>query len=75
MVSDLLACFSGICGLICLESDNESEHGSGREECKDTETMVNNFDLAMDLDWSSRSFETTSSLGMLISNPYKLYLK
>ncbi|KAG6660828.1 crossover junction endonuclease EME1B-like isoform X2 [Carya illinoinensis] len=63
-VSDSEKKFSGICGLICLESDNESEHGSGREKCKDTETTVSDFDLAMDLDWSSRSFESTSSLGI-----------
>ena len=57
--------------MICLESDNESESGSGREE---NETMGADFDAARESDWSSRINEYTSSLGMLMSNTYLICL-
>ncbi|XP_062149052.1 crossover junction endonuclease EME1B-like [Alnus glutinosa] len=62
-VSDSQNKFSGICGLICLESDNESESGPGREKWKENETMGTDFDASRDSDWSSRINESTSSLG------------
>ncbi len=74
MVLALFALFSGICGLICLESDNESESGPGREKWKENETMGTDFDASRDSDWSSRFNESTSSLGMLMSNMYLLCL-
>lgn len=60
--------------MICLESDNESESGSGREKWKENETMGADFDVARESDWSSRINESTSSLGMLISNMYLICL-
>ncbi|KAB1210422.1 Crossover junction endonuclease EME1B [Morella rubra] len=60
-VSDTLNKFSGICGLICLESDNESEGGSGRGKWKEIETGEN--DVAATSEWSSRDIESTRYLG------------
>ncbi|XP_030975388.1 crossover junction endonuclease EME1B-like isoform X1 [Quercus lobata] len=55
--------FSGITGLICLESDNDSESGSGRENCKEDETIGADFRVSMDSEWSSKFMDSTSSLG------------
>ncbi|XP_075653585.1 crossover junction endonuclease EME1B-like [Castanea sativa] len=57
--------FSGITGLICLESDNDSESGSGRENCKENEdeTIGADFRVSMDSEWSSKFMDSTSSLG------------
>lgn len=59
--------------MICLESDNESESVSGREKWKENEAMGTDFDSARDSDWSSRFNESTSSLGMLMSNMYLFF--
>ncbi|KAL4644110.1 hypothetical protein ACB092_02G140100 [Castanea dentata] len=55
--------FSGITGLICLESDNDSESGSGRENCKENEdeTIGADFRVSMDSEWSSKFMDSTSS--------------
>ncbi|KAA8546930.1 hypothetical protein F0562_003359 [Nyssa sinensis] len=55
--------FPGISGLICLESDNESENGFGTENWKQSETKDDAFDAANDSDLSFRFTESTSSLG------------
>ncbi|KAM3708719.1 hypothetical protein ACJW31_02G118000 [Castanea mollissima] len=53
--------FSGITGLICLESDNDSESGSGRENCKENEdeTIGADFRASMDSEWSSKFMDST----------------
>ncbi|KAA8530964.1 hypothetical protein F0562_005669 [Nyssa sinensis] len=56
--------FSGINGLICLESDNESENGYGRENWKQDETMDVAFDMAKELDLSFRFIASSSSLDL-----------
>ncbi|KAF3944542.1 hypothetical protein ACB098_02G119100 [Castanea mollissima] len=55
--------FSGITGLICLESDNDSKSGSGRENCKENEdeTIGADFRVSMDSEWSSKFMDSTSS--------------
>lgn len=55
---------SGINDLVFLESDNESESGSGRERGKDNKSISGGFGVVKGLDWSSRFVESTSSLGM-----------
>nr|POE49718.1 crossover junction endonuclease eme1b [Quercus suber] len=55
--------FSGITGLICLESDNDSESGSGRENCEVDETIGADFRVSMESEWSSKFMDSTSSLG------------
>ncbi|XP_016647845.1 PREDICTED: crossover junction endonuclease EME1B-like [Prunus mume] len=62
-VSDSPRKFSGINGLVFLESDNESESSSGRERGKDNKSISSGFGVAKGLDWSSRFVESTSSLG------------
>ncbi|GMN33393.1 hypothetical protein TIFTF001_004121 [Ficus carica] len=54
---------SGINRLIFLESDNESEGGSDRENWKESETMDSGFNAGKDLDCSTRFTESTSTLG------------
>ncbi|KAM3756532.1 hypothetical protein ACB098_02G119100 [Castanea mollissima] len=53
--------FSGITGLICLESDNDSKSGSGRENCKENEdeTIGADFRVSMDSEWSSKFMDST----------------
>ncbi|CAK9151644.1 unnamed protein product [Ilex paraguariensis] len=55
--------FAGINGLICLESDNDSENGSMNETWKQNETMLNSIELtiplvAKDSNLSSRYIES-----------------
>ncbi|KAK3211605.1 hypothetical protein Dsin_016311 [Dipteronia sinensis] len=45
---------SGISGLICLDSDNESESSSGREDLRQNEAMCSGFDDEKDSEWHSR---------------------
>uniref|UniRef100_A0A2N9G2Q1 ERCC4 domain-containing protein n=1 Tax=Fagus sylvatica TaxID=28930 RepID=A0A2N9G2Q1_FAGSY len=54
--------FSGITGLICLESDNESESGYGRENFKEDETISVDFGMPMDSERSSWFLDSMSSL-------------
>ncbi|KAK9271939.1 hypothetical protein L1049_002306 [Liquidambar formosana] len=54
--------FSGN-GLICLESDNDSESGSGRENWKENETMHFESDVVEDSELNSRFLESTRSVG------------
>lgn len=58
--------------MICLESDNESEGGSGRGKWKEIETGENN--VAATSEWSSRDIESTRYLGMLIYNCIRPFL-
>ncbi|XP_059624411.1 crossover junction endonuclease EME1B-like [Cornus florida] len=53
--------FSGICGLICLESDNESENGFGKENRKQNGTMDAAFDVKEDSEMSSRFINSSFS--------------
>ncbi|KAG5529267.1 hypothetical protein RHGRI_029833 [Rhododendron griersonianum] len=53
--------FSGICGLICLESDNESENGSGNENWKQSDTSGSTCDVATDSELSSSLVGSESS--------------
>ncbi|CAB4267532.1 unnamed protein product [Prunus armeniaca] len=62
-VSDTPRKFSGINDLVFLESDNESESGSGRERGKDNKSISGGFGVVKGLDWSSRFVKSTSSLG------------
>ncbi|KAI8535981.1 hypothetical protein RHMOL_Rhmol10G0219300 [Rhododendron molle] len=53
--------FSGICGLICLESDKESEYGSGNENWKQSDTSGSTCDVATDSELSSSLVGSESS--------------
>ncbi|XP_058186020.1 crossover junction endonuclease EME1A-like isoform X6 [Rhododendron vialii] len=53
--------FSGICGLVCLESDNESENGSGNENWKQSDTSGSTCDVATDSEMSSSLVGSESS--------------
>uniref|UniRef100_UPI0005C812AE crossover junction endonuclease EME1B-like n=1 Tax=Fragaria vesca subsp. vesca TaxID=101020 RepID=UPI0005C812AE len=55
--------FSGIDGLICLESEDESESGCGGEKEKDNESITSGFGLVEDLDLSYRIVSSPCSLG------------
>ncbi|XP_015886576.3 crossover junction endonuclease EME1B isoform X1 [Ziziphus jujuba] len=54
--------FSDINGLICLESDNESEGGNRRENWKDSEAICSDFGSGKDSDRSFTFTESTCSL-------------
>ncbi|GMP25501.1 hypothetical protein CsSME_00002337 [Camellia sinensis var. sinensis] len=55
--------FSGVSGLICLESDNESENSSGKGNWKHNETLGIAFDVVNNSEFSSRLIGSAFSLG------------
>lgn len=57
---------TGSNGLICLESDNESEGGSGRDNLAKNETSSGAAD-DKNLEWHSRAVNLSCFLGMLRS--------
>ncbi|KAL7230398.1 hypothetical protein ACSBR2_008812 [Camellia fascicularis] len=54
--------FSGVSGLICLESDNESENSSGKGNWKHNETLGIAFDVVNNSEFSSRLIGSAFSL-------------
>ncbi|TXG60472.1 hypothetical protein EZV62_015045 [Acer yangbiense] len=54
---------SGISGLICLDSDNESESSSGREDLRQNEAMCSGFDDEKDSEWHSRIVTSNCLVG------------
>ncbi|XP_062097528.1 crossover junction endonuclease EME1B isoform X2 [Humulus lupulus] len=53
----------GINRLICLESDNESEDGSEKENWKGDDILDSGFDAVKDFDWNSRFVGTRTTSG------------
>ncbi|XP_009333754.2 crossover junction endonuclease EME1B isoform X1 [Pyrus x bretschneideri] len=62
-VSDSVHNFSGVNGLICLESDNEPESGRGKQKEKENESVTSGFGVVEDLDWRFSFVESTCPLG------------
>ncbi|GKV25223.1 hypothetical protein SLEP1_g34693 [Rubroshorea leprosula] len=58
---------SGISRLICLESDNESESGSRRENLQKNETTDAAFDELQNFEWCFRISDSTSNIDSKIS--------
>ncbi|KAK4840582.1 hypothetical protein QYF36_012852 [Acer negundo] len=54
---------SGISGLICLDSDNESETSPGREDLRQNEAMCSGFDDEKDSGWHSRIVTSNCLVG------------
>ncbi|KAL5753876.1 hypothetical protein ACOSP7_022096 [Xanthoceras sorbifolium] len=54
---------SGSSGVICLESDNESESSSGMEDLGQNEATCSGFDDAMDSEWHSRIVTSNCFVG------------
>ncbi|KAK1586997.1 hypothetical protein Q3G72_008396 [Acer saccharum] len=54
---------SGISGLICLDSDNESESSSGREDLRLNEAICSGFDDEKDSEWHSRIVTSNCLVG------------
>ncbi|KAK2656093.1 hypothetical protein Ddye_009145 [Dipteronia dyeriana] len=54
---------SGISGLICLDSDNESESSSGREDLRQNEVICSGFDDEKDSEWHSRIVTSNCLVG------------
>ncbi|XP_031282770.1 crossover junction endonuclease EME1B-like isoform X1 [Pistacia vera] len=55
--------FCGSDGLICLESDNESENGPGRENLAKNEAICSGSDDDEDIEWHSRAVNSSCFLG------------
>lgn len=61
-----MGCFnSGIDGVICLESDNESENSGYHGAWKEEEKLCSTEAVVKETEWSSRLFGSTFSLGKL----------
>ncbi|KAJ7956938.1 crossover junction endonuclease EME1B-like [Quillaja saponaria] len=60
-VSTSMRELSGIDGLICLESDNESENISGREKWKENVTRESSVNISSDSEWIPKFTESMSS--------------
>lgn len=62
---------SGICGLICLESDNESEYRSRNENWKQSDTSGSTCDAATDSELSSSLVGSESSPGKCYHSTFR----
>lgn len=67
VISDIFIWFwAGISGLICLESDNESERGSASKVWKQNESAFVGCELAKDSKLGSRFVDSPFHLGKLL---------